>query len=176
MKTGRKFTAGVLSLLLTVPVFSLVASPQEGGQSQTDSEPQAVEEIVSRRGEFEKHYLMDDGTIKAVVYGAPVHHLVDGEWEEIDNSLTLQGGRYETGEYSAYQASFAQTAGGEEDLAAMEQDGYRLSWDISYQYPSAYRSAAAPRFDTVTVLGGSAGAPAEEEPSQTQSAILYTDA
>lgn len=45
-----------------------------------------IGEDTSLRGEFEKHYLMSDGSYQAVVYSYPVHELVDGVWTEITST------------------------------------------------------------------------------------------
>ena len=47
------------------------------------SEVTVVREEESLRGEYEKHFLMSDGSYQAVVYSYPVHELVDGVWVEL---------------------------------------------------------------------------------------------
>lgn len=50
-------------------------------------------EIIARRSENVKHYLMPDGTIKAVVYDNAIHRKdVDGVWQDIDNTLSVVKG------------------------------------------------------------------------------------
>ncbi len=49
---------------------------------------QGVVEIESLREENVKHYLMDDGTYRAVAYASPVHRKdAAGKWQDIDNRL-----------------------------------------------------------------------------------------
>ena len=43
-------------------------------------------EDISLRKEYEKHFLMSDGSYQAVVYSQPVHELVDGTWVEIQST------------------------------------------------------------------------------------------
>ena len=55
----------------------------------TPSTPVAEEVTVlwedeTLRGEYEKHFLMSDGSYQAVVYSYPVHELVDGVWVEMN--------------------------------------------------------------------------------------------
>ena len=57
----------------------------ENEESLQNDEITIVEEDLSLRGEYEKHFLMSDGTYQAVVYSYPVHELVDGAWVEIEN-------------------------------------------------------------------------------------------
>ena len=58
----------------------------ENEDAPVDEEITVVEEDISLRGEYEKHYLMSDGSYQAVVYGSPVHELVDGVWVEIEST------------------------------------------------------------------------------------------
>jgi len=44
-------------------------------------------ELLGKRGPREKHFLREDGTIKAEVYDTDIHFLKDGKYEEIDNTL-----------------------------------------------------------------------------------------
>lgn len=58
----------------------------ENEDAPLNNEITIVEEDISLRGEYEKHFLMSDGTYQAVVYSSPVHELVDGIWVEIENA------------------------------------------------------------------------------------------
>jgi hypothetical protein len=60
-----------------------------GSSAEETAEPQIVEEDVSKRGKFEKHYLCSDGSYMAVVYPEQVNYYDGGEWKEVDNTLTL---------------------------------------------------------------------------------------
>ena len=54
-------------------------------------------EIISLREENIKQIKLPDGSFQAVVYGNPVHRLSsDGNWEEIDNTLTEKDGMVKT--------------------------------------------------------------------------------
>ena len=50
-------------------------------------------EVISEREELReenvKHFLLSDGTSRAVVYEGPVHYLDNGAWRDIDNTLSL---------------------------------------------------------------------------------------
>ena len=104
----------VLCLLLSAVPVSGVAAEAENAQAaapaaveETPAVTQAsgsapalseevtvVREETSLRGEFEKHFLMSDGSYQAVVYSQPVHELVDGVWVEIES--TNQNARSDT--------------------------------------------------------------------------------
>jgi RHS repeat-associated protein len=51
---------------------------------------QIEEELLSKRGEFEKHFVQSDGSVLAVSYPQKVHYLVDGVWTDIDSRLELK--------------------------------------------------------------------------------------
>ena len=83
-------------LLAALLVFSALPagasglSAGEGAESGTMA-PEAVisADDISRRGDFEKHYLLSDGSFVAVSYAEAVHYRdANGEWAEVDNTLT----------------------------------------------------------------------------------------
>ena len=104
MKNQLKKTLSIvlmLCLLLSaVPVWASAAEdtstaevPQEQTLSTSQAEPAAQAEEVtvlwedeSLRGEYEKHFLMSDGSYQVEVYAYPVHELVDGVWVEIEST------------------------------------------------------------------------------------------
>lgn len=45
----------------------------------TESEPTILEEDVSLRGEYEKHFLMSDGSYQVALYHEPIHAMQDGQ-------------------------------------------------------------------------------------------------
>ena len=89
-------------------------------------------EDVTLRGEYEKHFLMSDGTYQVALYNEPVHQLEDGEWVEIDNTLSLQTVSDGTARYSTANGlsdvSFAQAL--DDRLVTMRQDDYSVSWGV----------------------------------------------
>ena len=84
--------AGAAPAMATEEVSAVQnAESQTGVQSEVAAPVVAEEEEVAvlwedetLRGEYEKHFLMSDGTYQAVVYSYPVHQLVDGVWVEIE--------------------------------------------------------------------------------------------
>ena len=89
-------------------------------------------EDVSKRGEFEKHYLLPDGSFVAVSYPEAVHYLTDdGVWEEVDNRLLYDNdvSRIVNGE-SDFAVSFADSPA-ENYLAALSYAGRTFSWGLS---------------------------------------------
>ena len=53
------------------------------------SEPAIVGEIIDRRGDARKEFILDNGVRMAVVYPMAVHYRDGDSWQEIDNTLTL---------------------------------------------------------------------------------------
>ena len=90
-----------------------------------------VEEDISKRGQFEKHYLCSDGTYISLTYPEAVHYLdSDMQWKDVDQTLAFDN---EIGSYvsttSNFSVSFANTASST-DMARIEQDGYSISWGV----------------------------------------------
>ncbi len=54
------------------------------------------EELPGKRERFSKQFQMSDGTTLAAVYPVAVHYEENGEWKEVDNSLTKGDGAYTT--------------------------------------------------------------------------------
>ncbi len=109
----------ILLLLAVLLVFSALPagasglSAGEGAESGTMA-PEAVisAEDISRRGDFEKHYLLSDGSFIAVSYAEAVHYRdANGECAEVDNTLArnASSGRI-TNSYGGFGVSFADSA------------------------------------------------------------------
>ena len=63
-----------------------------------------VEEDLSKRGQFEKHYLCSDGTYVSVTYPEAVHYLdANNKWQDVDQSLSYDSA---TGMYISDKAEF----------------------------------------------------------------------
>ena len=54
-----------------------------------ETPPKIIREATELREESVKHFLCEDGSYIAATYSAPVHYKENGEWKEIDNSLSL---------------------------------------------------------------------------------------
>lgn len=56
---------------------------------EIDKDVFLVEEDLSKRGQFEKHYLCSDGTYVSVTYPEAIHYLDDNnKWQDVDQSLS----------------------------------------------------------------------------------------
>lgn len=54
-----------------------------------EADAKIVREVTELREESVKHFLCEDGSYIAATYSTPVHYKENGEWKEIDNSLSL---------------------------------------------------------------------------------------
>lgn len=97
----------------------------------TDISAELTEDI-KLRDTFTKHYTDGKGKYYAVVFPEQVHYLENGEWKEIDNSLTLnkQGNAYISGNKS-FKTGFSKSSSSAE-LVTIEEGIYKLSWGISF--------------------------------------------
>ena len=75
------FTGSVLAQNEPIPTLGTLDDPELTAT--------IIEEDSSRRGEFEKHFLLSDGTYLTGAYDEPIHMLQDDKWIEIDNTLEL---------------------------------------------------------------------------------------
>ena len=91
-----------------------------------------VAEDVSKRGEFEKHYLCSDGTFVAVSYAEAIHYKNEmGEWIDVDNVVTYDAKtqNYRTGN-QAFEVEFASTLDVSE-LVTLRSGEHVISWGIT---------------------------------------------
>ena len=94
-----------------------------------DEAPEIIGEDISRRDETTKHFIMSDGTRKAIKYSKPVHFEKNGEWVDIDNTLSYDETK---GEYTNTENSFKVSFNEElrsENLFTIENEGYTLTWE-----------------------------------------------
>lgn len=92
-KVFKRITAAALSLLF---VFSIIPASALDSLSVEETTAKIVSEVTEMREESVKYFLCDDGSYIAATYAAPVHYNENGEWKEIDNTLTLSSKSGET--------------------------------------------------------------------------------
>ena len=97
----KRTLALLLTLCLLFTCLPLQAMSAGGTAEETDisNEVYIVDEDITKRGEYEKHFLCSDGTYRAVTYAEPVHYYDSstGTWQDNDVALTLNAAstRYE---------------------------------------------------------------------------------
>lgn len=132
----------------TFPITETTTGPEETFAaigSTPSSDLSIIQEEVSLRKEYEKHFLMSDGSYQVALYNEPIHQLKDGEWVEIDNTLALQTAVDGTAQYRTANGladvSFAQSYG--EQLVSMQKDEHSISWGVQAVSSDSTMSATA---------------------------------
>lgn len=104
-------------------------------QNDNDTEATILCELVEKREENVKHFLMSNNAIQAVMYSEPVHYKEGGEWKNIDNTLTLEnalekedfkGYKNKNNSFSVKIASEVQDS----NLVSIKKDKYKLSFNL----------------------------------------------
>lgn len=133
----KKLFAGLLSLITMVAMLVTNVPTAVYALNET-STPTAdtvsiVSEDVTKRGMYEKHFLMSDGSYTVAVYNEPVHYDANGTWVEVDNTLQLTTNSRGASQYKTVngitEVSFAKQF--DAQLVTMNQGEYSLSWDIT---------------------------------------------
>ena len=152
MNLTKKFLRVIAFVLFAVialqlPTFALPADyglTNETEQSDVSSDgtdpfgdgARIIGEDESLRTEDTKHFILSNGTKIAARYEVPVHYEVNGEWKDIDNTLTLQDsvdaddikGFVNTA--SGVRFKFASNSKSAK-LFRMKFDEYEVSWGLA---------------------------------------------
>ena len=142
IKNIRKLLSICLVLVMLInmlPIHTFAAetkkeSPSDTpGQEAVSNDVYIVEEIVEKRTEYTKQFRLSNGLHIATVYASPVHYEVDGQWEEIDNTLqpasTRSGNAY-VNTAGVWQVSFPQNMT-EDNGVTITKDGYVFNFRMS---------------------------------------------
>ena len=121
-----------LSVLATALETGSISLQPTDGETVIDTagESEIVAEIESKRTEYSKEYLLSNGLHLAAVYADAIHYETAAGWEDIDNTLKVEG----TGASRVY----ANTAGvwnvalpyqlTQNNAVSLTKDGYTLSF------------------------------------------------
>ena len=130
VKTALSIILATAILLTQASVFAvtLIDSPQKIPVSDVF----VMAEDVSKRGEFEKHYLCSDGTFIVASYAEAIHYKNEnGEWVDIDNQVSYnaltQSYRAGNQTFSAEFASISDTS----KLVTMKSGEHIISWGLT---------------------------------------------
>lgn|GEM_PF-3318468 len=92
-KIIKRVIASALSAIIMTQVIPISASAIQNlkrteisESSLKESVPNIVKEVKDERGEFNKVYLLEDGSYCNISTFAPIHEKVKGKWENIDNT------------------------------------------------------------------------------------------
>lgn len=131
------------------------------------SDAEILYEVEEKRDEYTKVYKRSDGTYTAIMTEEPLHYLNDGVWEEINNSMSLNGNLY-TNLDNLFNVELPETIDSNENLT-VEKDGYELSFSVD----NIEESSAVVENDIVV---SDTNIPvADEVIAQTQSSVTYND-
>ncbi len=134
---------------------------------EDDSNAEILYEVEEKRDEYTKVYKKSDGSYTAVMTEEPLHYLYNGEWEEINNSMSLNGNLY-TNLDNLFNVELPETIDSNENLT-VEKDGYELSFSVD----EIEESSAT--VENNVVVSDTNIAVADEAISQTQSSVTYND-
>lgn len=90
-----------------------------------------LEEDITKRGEFEKHYICSDGAYIVTTYSEAIHYNDEnGNWKDINNSLSFDNTKnvYTTNNKN-FNASFADSANNN-NLITLTYNDYDIEWQI----------------------------------------------
>ena len=152
MKKSKAAKLGLsiaMAFSLALNVFASNGSPlletePELEQTKSSTASPIEEEDFTKRGEYEKHFICEDGSYIAATYPYAVHEKDEnGEWVDIDNSLALEDNRIEN-QLAANRVSFAPKAANAGRIARLEKNGHALEWSLSSTIvkPTAQKAAA----------------------------------
>lgn len=131
------------------------------------SDAEILYEVEEKRDEYTKVYKKSDGTYTAVKTIEPLHYLKDDVWEEINNSMSLNGSLY-TNLDNLFNVEFPESIDINENLT-VEKDGYELSFSVD----NIEESSAVVENDIV--VSDTNITVADEAIAQTQSSVTYND-
>ena len=135
VKSMRKMLSVCLVLVMLLNMLPLnafaadtskQASEENKIQEVIAKDVHIVEEIIEKRTEYTKQFRLSNGLNIATVYASPVHYEVDGQWEEIDNTLQMtqtRSGNAYVNTAGVWQVSFPQNMT-EDNGVTITKDGY----------------------------------------------------
>ncbi len=92
--------------------------------------PLIIEEDETKREEYAKHFLCEDGSYIAISYSQPVHTQVDGEWVDAFLDVREEDGRFVTSSENGETSLRADVGKTDIPTAQIRADGYTLSWEL----------------------------------------------
>ena len=111
-----------------------------------------VAEIVENRTESSKEYVLSNGLHMFTMYADPVHYEEDGQWEEIDNTLTISDGYYEN-TAGIWDVSLPEELDSD-NAVSVTKDGYTLSFYMTGELRFAANNALATAAEDDTAEDG----------------------
>ena len=130
-KFSMKFIAGLLSVILVLTSLPVAAFAIDlSGDSSPLAEDEIIYnrdivEIVDMRTATDKYFRLDDGSYYVAHYNSDIHYLDDnGVWQDIDNSLAINGSEITT---SNAKIKLAKKTTGNGEIFTMYDGNLKLS-------------------------------------------------
>lgn len=131
---GIKVLSLVLSVLMTISALPLSVFAIESTDGNTEEIAdnlnlvKDVVEIKELRDENVKHFRLEDGSYMAAQYEVPVHYLDEnGDWQDIDNSLTESGSEIST---KNAKIKFAKKITGNGTLLTIHESNHKITMSL----------------------------------------------
>jgi len=167
-------------------VTSVTASTETETDSLEASPATIVDEIMEKRTEYSKEFLLSNGLHMAAVYADPVHYETSTGWAEIDNTLKANTDGSYRNTAGIWDVTFPQQLGGA-NAVTITKDGYTLSFAMAGELRSSGQLTAqaqdlvaanlsSAQVQTIDTLAMKEEAEHPEAiPDKLQSRILYAD-
>ncbi len=140
LKRFLRFCSVILTLVMLFNMIPLSAIAEEYFTAEAVTTVQSAEvdtssaeivaEVKEKRSKFSKEFILDNGLYVSAVYAQPVHYEVNGQWEEIDNTLQLNTNGTYTNKAGVWNVSFPQELTSSRDIS-ITKDGYTLSFRMA---------------------------------------------
>ena len=148
MKISARFISVILAVLLVIQVIPMQIFATDGvTEPSTESSLEASEslepaqeekadvlyEIPEKRDEYSKTYKKSNDTYTAVISASPVNYLENGEWVDIDNTLTAEqkdGQTVYTNTDNPVSIDFPETIS-DNNKIVVENEGYSIEFSIN---------------------------------------------
>lgn len=131
---GIKSLAAFLSVVMILTALPLYVFAIDMDASDYSSDDHSFDrlseafEVVELRDESVKHFRLEDGSYVAAQYDVPVHYLdKNGVWQDIDNSLSVNGNEYST---TNARIKFAKKITGNENLFTLHDGNYKITMSL----------------------------------------------
>jgi len=118
--------------------------------SEIDKDIVPLEEDVSLRDAFTKHYIDPDGSRHAIIFPEQVHYFDGDEWVDIDNTLTYDSNSKKyISNNRKFVTKFSDNALSDQ-LVTITDGDYTLSWSVSFTNKTLVTGSSATRSMTAT--------------------------
>ena len=152
MKFYRKFIATLLVVTMTTTSVATVFAQESSKETSSVSNStkstkdndatndivtdENTNEVTSLRTAYEKHFKLNDGSMRAVLYTDPIQYQDEsGDWEEIDNSLKLEYDKTDetyiyTNSDNPFKVQFDTNPTNENETVQIDEVNNTISWSM----------------------------------------------